>query len=303
MKKILYTVFVRNRVIDFLSSPALSMTVPPIVALYYGTLDIWGDEWQWVNEYSQVHEVIFTILATFTILVMFLKGVSQAAQGAVTKRYTELTKALIQFFNGLVKKKKDRFHGKALHLKPTADIFRKITHPKDQLEFVLDGTKTLLCNGMGIEQKNIGITIIQGNPAENKWWYMLKCDRQRQHTKAGQIMNSDSTAKYCYETGDSLFISDIRKGKQQAAFFSSDRSSAANEIGSIFCKPVRIKVDSTEFVYIFTIAVFGQHMCTPYDPDESEACERILDEVADRVELELYLHSMKEYRENGGNAA
>lgn len=272
------------------------------MGLYYGTLDIWGNEWGWVNDYSLLHEAAFTILAGFTIIVMFLKGISQAAQGAVSKRYDELTKALIQFFNGLVKKKKDRFHGKALHLKPNGDIFRKITHPKDQLEFVLDGTKTLLSNGMGIDSKNIGITIIQGTPDESKWWYMLKCDRQRQHTKAAQIMSGESTARYCYLTGDSLFIPDIRKGKQQGAFVNSDRSNAANEIGSIFCKPVRMKVDSIEFVYIFTIAIFGQHICTPYDPDESEACERILDEVADRVELELYLYSMKQYQEKGGKA-
>ena len=32
-------------------------------------------------------------------------------------------------------------------------------------------------------------------------------------------------------------------------------------------------------------------------------CEKLLDEVSDRVELELYLHSMKSFKENGENAA
>src|SRR5690625_663249 len=85
-------------------------------------------------------------------------------------------------------------------------------------------------------------------------------------------------------------------------FLESSRSKVS-EIGSIFCKPVRIQVGTIEYVYIFTIAVFGQHICTPYDEDECIACEKILDEVADRVELELYLFSIKQYRDDGGKAA
>lgn len=301
LKKGLYIFFVKNRVVELLSHPFLSITVPPIIALYYGTLDIWGDNWPWIKDYQLVHEAVFTVLAAFTVLVLFLKGIAQTAQSQVTERYSELTKALIQFFNGLVKKKKDRYHAKARELKPKTDIFKKITQAHDQLEFVLDGTKTLLINGLGIEQKNIGITIIQGNPEENRWWYAFQCDKQRQHTRPREIMNAESTAKYCFATGDSLFVPDIRKGLKEGAFMQTERSQSVNEIGSIFCKPVRIHVENVEYVYIFTIAVFGQHLCTPYDPDESIACEKILDEVGDRVELELYLHSMKQYQETGGN--
>ena len=115
-------------------------------------------------------------------------------------------------------------------------------------------------------------------------------------------MNGSSTAKYAFDTGDSVFIPDIRKGVKEGVFINSDRSNKS-EVGSIFCKPVRITVSGTEYVYIFTIAVFGQYLCTPYDEEECRACEKILDEVADRVELELYLNSIKRFRENGGKAA
>ena len=54
------------------------------------------------------------------------------------------------------------------------------------------------------------------------------------------------------------------------------------------------------YVYIFTIAVYGEFLCTPYDEEEYKACEKLLDEVADRVELELYLHSLKTYKTSGG---
>lgn len=302
LKRILYTVFVNNRVIAFLSHPVLSVVVPPIVYLYYGTLDIWGNDWDWVKEKQDLHEIIFTVLASFTIIILFIKGVSESARGNVLKKYNVLIESMMFFFNGLVKKKKDRFYNKAKLLKPNGDVFKIITQPKDQLEHVLDGTKIFLVNGFGIDSKNIGITIIQGDLSSERWWYELKCDTQKQHSKPKDLMKGKSTARYCLDTGDSLFIPDIRKGAKEGVFLASERSNKT-EIGSIFCKPVRITVNRVEYVYIFTIAVFGQNLCTPYDEEECRACEKILDEVADRVELELYLNSIKLFRENGGKAA
>ena len=302
MKKWFYVVFVNNRVINFLSSPVLSMVIPPIVMLYYGTLDIWGDDWKWIKDNKDLHEFIFTLLAAFTFLVLFIKGISEAFKGVVSKRYDLLTESLISFFNGLVKKKRDRFYQKAKSLKQREDAFKRITQPIDQLEHVLDGTKRFLVDGLKIDQKNIGITIIQGIPNENRWWYELKCDSQKQHTRARDLMNGESTAKYCFDHGDSLFIPDLRKGIKEGVFFESSRSKKTGK-GSIFCKPVRVTVSNIDYVYIFTIAVYGQYLCTPFDETECRACEKILDEVADRVELELYLHSMKQFRETGGKTA
>ncbi|NHN37208.1 hypothetical protein G8764_07900 [Pseudomaricurvus alcaniphilus] len=302
MKKFLYTVFVNNRVVKALNHHFLGIFIPPLIGLYYGTLDIWGDDWAWISEKKGLHELIFSVFATFTILVLFLKAISEAAKGEIDKQYAKLMEAMLLFFNTLVKKKRDRFFNKAKHLKPNSDVFRLITQPKDQLEHVLDGTKSFLINGLAIDPKNIGITIIQGDITTNKWWYELKCDTQKQHTKARDLMAGKSTASYCFESGDSIFIPDIRKGIKEGVFFQSDRSSKAG-VGSIFCKPVRITVNSQEYVYIFTIAVFGQNVCAPYDEEECRACEKILDEIADRVELELYLHSLKQYREKGGKAA
>jgi len=280
----------------------MSIVVPPVVALYYGTLDIWGDEWDIVKNYQSIHEVVFSVLAGLTIIILFLKGIAEQFRGSITARYHNILQAMVAYFNELVKKKRDRFFQKAQSLKPKADIFKRISEPKDQLDFSLDGTKRLLYNAFNIDQKNIAITIIQGVVANNKWWYEFKCDAQKQHTKARDIMTGNSTAKYCYETGESIFIPDIRKGIKEDAFLSSERS-IKSEIGSIYCKPVRVKVDNIDYTYIFTVVVYTQFMCTPYDEDECRACEKLLDEVSDRVELELYLHSMKVFKESGGKAA
>ncbi|EJC1078519.1 hypothetical protein Q6U62_004604 [Vibrio parahaemolyticus] len=302
LKKFFYKVFVNNRVIDTLSSTFLSTIIPPVVGLYYGTLDIWGDDWDIVKNYKEIHETIFAILATATILLLFIKGISDGCKGAVTKRYRILSDSLIFFSNDLVKKKKDRYHHAARTLTPKGDTFKNIVQPKDQLTHALDSVRKLLIEGFDINTKNIGITIIQGNPNDDRWWYMLKCNSQKQHTKPKDLMNSASTAKYCYESGDSIFIPDMRKGLKEGAFLDSDRSKKVQK-GSIFCKPVRVNVGNVDYVYIFTIAIYGQFLCIPYDEDECIACEKILDEIADRIELELYLYSMKQFKELGGKAA
>lgn len=307
MKKFLYNLFVNNRVIDFIGSPFIAIVVPPLVALYYGTLDIWGDEWDLIKNYEQTHEFIFSILSGLTVFVLFIRGLSEQLRGKVSKKYHDVLQATVLFFNELVKIKRDRFFQRAKTLKTNADVFKSITQPKDQIEYALDGTKRLLHSAFGIDPKNVSITIIQGEMvndemSDGKWWYAFKCDSQKQHTKAREIMNSASTARYCYSTGESLFISDIRKGSEESVFLQSERSKKAQE-GSIYCKPVRVNVASIEFIYIFTIVVYGQFLCTPYDNDECRACERLLDEVSDRVELELYLHSMKSFKENGGKTA
>ena len=261
--------------------------------MYYGTLDIWGENWLWIKNHQHAHELIFSILAAFTFIILFLKGVSQYFKGVVATRYNILVEGLLSFFSDLVKKKRDRFFNKAKNLTPSGNTFKAITHPKDQIEYLLDGLKNYLSSGFSIEKKNIGITIIQGEPDSDKWWYAMKCDAQRNHTKAKILMEGASTAKYCLESGDSVFISDIRKGVEDGVFLPSDRSSKS-DLGSIFCKPVRLWSQEKEYVYIFTVAIFGQHLCTPYDEEECRACEGILDEIADRVELELYLFSIKQ---------
>lgn len=284
---------------NFIGSPALGILVPPILGLYYGTLDIWGGEWDVVKNYKAIHEFVFLITASATVLILFLRAVSEALQGQVRSKYQGILQATMVFINELVKKKKDRFHKSARDVKPKTEVFKVITQPLDQLEFLIDGTRRLLRDAFGIDYKNVEITVIQGSHTEAKWWYLLQTDKQRQHTKAKTIIEGQSAANYCLRTGDSILVPDIRKGEKEGVFLPSDRSKKAGK-GSVYCKPVRVSVGHKEYVYVFTVCVYGELICTPYDDVECKACERLLDEVSERVELELCLHSIKSFKESGG---
>lgn len=300
MKKFFYWLFVNNILVNVLSLPLVSIVVPAVVALYYTALDIWGESWSIFIDYREIHEFVFALLAAFTIFVLFVRGISEQLKGNASEKYRLLLEELLLFINELVKKKRDRFHQKAKNVNRTGDVFKQITYPKDQIEYALDGTKTFLSKGFGVDRKNICLTIIAGNPDEKKWWYEFKCDQQTQHTKAKELLDNNSTAKYCYEHGESIFIADLRKGEKEGIFHQSARYNRKKS-GSIYCRPVRLMVDNIQYVYFFTIVVYGELLCVPYDLEECKATERILDEISDRIELELFLHSIKRYRETGGN--
>ena len=118
MKKLLYMVFVNNRVIDFLSSPLLSIVVPSLLGLYYGSLDIWGDDWGIIADYKAIHEVAFAVFSGLTVIILFMKGISEQVKGNVQKKYQKILESLLEFFNELVKKKRDRFYKSAKNVKP-----------------------------------------------------------------------------------------------------------------------------------------------------------------------------------------
>jgi hypothetical protein len=297
LRRALYKIFVNNIIINTLNLPVVGIIIPPMVGLYYGTLDIWGDDWKIISEHKEVHEFIFTVLSVITIFTLFIRGVSEQIKSKISIKYNELLEELILLIGDLVKKKKDRFHKKAKELKRGVDAFKLITQPKDQINQAIDGTKSFISKGFGIDRKNICITIIAGEPETDTWWYEFQCDTQWQHTKPKVIMTSNSTAKYCYNNGESIFIPDLRKGIKEGIFYESERYNRRKS-GSLYCKPVRVEIDNKSYIYIFTIVIYGELLCTPYDLDECNATEKIFDQISDRIELELYLNSMKKYRES-----
>lgn len=297
--RVFYYFFISCGVARFLSSPVLKMVVPPIVGIYYGALDIWGEDWEVINNYRDVHEIVFGILATSTIVVVIFNGISEKIKSMIDEKFVSLQKSMVEYCNGLVKLKSRTVRKRAKHLKPKGDPFKLVVLPEEQLERSIEDIQRLLVNGFSVDARNIGITVIAYNNDTRKWKYKFKNSQTRQHTSAEKIMNSKSTAQYCYNKGESLFVPDIRKGAKEEVFRESDRS-AETRVGSIFCKPVNIVVNNVKFVYIFTVAVYGEFLCTPYSAEECHACTDVLDEIADRIEMELHLLSVKSYRENGG---
>lgn len=299
MRKFWYYIFASCAFAKVLNSGFLRIIIPPVVALYYGILDIWGEDWKVIKNNIDLHETIFCFLAISTIFIVVFNAVSEKIKATIEDKVLKLQKSMSAYCNDLVKAKSKMVKNKAKHLKPKGDPFKLLINPNDQLERSIDEMQRLLENGFEVSRHKIGITIISFNKEEGKWKYLFKNNQTRQHTAAQVIMERNSTANYCHKKGESLFVSDIRKGLKEQVFYASDRSKEA-VIGSLYCRPVNILVNNISFDYIFTVAVYGEFLCTPYDANQCEACNYILDDIANRIEMELYLLSVQEYRAKGG---
>ena len=52
----------------------LSSAFAVLLGLYYGTLDIWGDDWGWIVDYKPLHSRIYSILMGLTIISVSLRA-------------------------------------------------------------------------------------------------------------------------------------------------------------------------------------------------------------------------------------
>src|SRR5690606_35569030 len=110
-------------------------------------------------------------------------------------------------------------------------------------------------------------------------------------------MSSQSLAKKAIDDGESIFVSDLKAGIGQNAFLKSKRSDSVDNVGSIYCKPVTLKIQHNTYKYVFTLVSYGTYLCSPNDQQEANEFLTLLDEIGDRVELELYLLAMKQHKE------
>ena len=200
------------------------------------------------------------------------------------------------FIKNVVHAKRTRFYDSVTRIPATKKInfFDEITHPKDQLRYIMDQVVHFM-KFYGVPRSNIEMTILGAND-NNIWKYEVELDRQKNYTDANVIMNTASLAKIALDKGESIFLSDLAEGVRQNIFAKSVRSDSVNNIGSIYCKPVTIKIQEKTYKYVFTLVSYGTYFCSPNDQNEANEFATLLDEIGDRVELELYLLAMKQHK-------
>ena len=236
-----------------LKTPWLSSAAVIFTGLYYGTLDIWGDDWKWISEYKNVHAAIYCIFIVVTILSVVIKSYFEYKDNKDEVKREILLKEFLQFIRNVVHAKRTRFYDCVTRIPITKRInfFDEITHPKDQLRYIMDQVAHFM-KFYGVPRSNIEMTVI-GASDNNEWKYEVELDRQRNYTDANLIMNSTSLAKVALDKGESIFLSDLAEGIRQNIFAKSARSDSVNNAGSIYCKPVTIKIQGKTYKYVFTL--------------------------------------------------
>ena len=199
--------------------------------------------------------------------------------------------------------KKKRFYENATRLKKQSkriNFFQEITHPKDQIQYIMNQLSEFF-DFWGVKRNQLAVTVLSSivkDESDNEnWKFLIKLDPQRRHTDPNTLMKGKSLAKKAIDSGEPMFLSDLNEGVTQDLFLQSERSQEANNVGSIYCKPVTIKIQNITYRYVFSVVSYGTYLCQPNDENEAEQMSMILDEIGDRIELELYLSAMKQHRE------
>lgn len=96
----------------------------------------------------------------------------------------------MQFIRNVVHAKRTRFYDCVTRIPITKRInfFDEITHPKDQLRYIMDQVAHFYEILWRSARSNIEMTVI-GASDNNEWKYEVELDRQRNYTDANLIMN------------------------------------------------------------------------------------------------------------------
>lgn len=294
--------------------PWLSSASVILTGLYYGTLDIWGDEWGWIKNNLDVHSFVYCFLLLITVISVLLKCFieyhnekDREKLKIIEQGREKLLKDFLSFIKNVVHQKKNRFFDKVSKIsndRQRINFFEEITHPIDQIRQIMAEAVNFL-EKYGVPRNQIEMTVVGYNKMTvvgynnkiAKWTYSVKLDRQKNYKDPEVLMSNCSLAKKSMENGESIFLSDLNEGIRQNVFYESNKSGSVQNIGSIYCKPVTLKIQNNTYKYVFTLVSYGTYLCSPNDQQEANEFLTLLDEIGDRVELELYLLAMKQHKE------
>jgi hypothetical protein len=299
IKWLIYT----NRLVAVFRSTFLQIVLPAVSAAYFLCLDVWGDKWDWIKDHQEKHELAFAFLLGASLVSMLASGIAEWYDQKSDKKYILFIERLAMLTTRLVNLKLNRFKEAAKQLKPKSDTFKQITQPKDQINLVLSEIEGLILDNFGIKEGNVCITILHKDPISEKWYYEFETHKEWNHTKAHVLMNESSAAAYSLKIGEPVFHACKKIGQRTGQYLLSDRDKRGKK-GSAFVYPATIETPEYVDTYIISIVTYTERLCDPLDSDQSEAIKRILTDICKRIDLELSLLSIKQWKfENNGRIA
>lgn len=160
-----------NRIAEFFRNKFLQVVMPGISGSYFLCLDVWGNDWEIIQKYKYLHELVFAWLISISLFILVVRGTADWYEGKSDKSYIKFLEHFSLLTSKLVTAKLDRFKDQARKLKPNGNTFKQITQPKDQINLVLGEIETLLQLNFGIKKRQVCITIMHKDPKSQSWYY------------------------------------------------------------------------------------------------------------------------------------
>lgn len=287
--------FVRRCFKSFVQSKPLALIVGPIISGYFAILDVWGSEWTIVTEHKDVHQIIFLLLLSLSLIFWVIRASLKEEVDEEASIALNTINDFILHIGVIVEKKIDRFLSKIPTLGTRDDKFSLITKPADQLEIILQEAGTFLTETFKLE--NDGVNLYVFEKKEDKWNALRNMQRWN-CTPQLYKAHFDSI-----QMGDPVFFPSKKKAVKDKLIEWSTRDvrrMGKKRIlqkydGSLYIFPMSVDVSENEKrEYFVSISTYGKRLCDVNDKQTVEVTKRFLREFCRRIEVELCLYTLKE---------
>ena len=281
-----------NLVVRILRNRFLGLVVPSVATTYYICLDIWAERWPVIKNNIEIHEAIFAILVAASLLLLTIRAFADLYEGGNRSERAIFVDRLTLLTSRLVKNKLERFKELASQLTPSGNTFSRIAQPNEQINLALSELVALLLNQFGVKESNQRITVMRLDPRDKKWHFIYDTNKSWKHTNPNELMEKQSAARLCLETGEPQFHADKKVAARNGEYCLTERDNRHGG-GSVFCYPVTVENRDYKDQYVISMITYGVVLCDVFDREYCEAIDTVLRDVCRRIELELSLESIK----------
>lgn len=279
-----------------LTSGWINSLVPFAMAAYLGYLDFFPNE-SWINEHTTLHYRIYTLGLIGVGVWQVLRSWGDSVRAKSPASSTDTLIELINSVSVIIQAKSKRFRDKLMQLGTKAP-FDAITQPLEQLEFISREAHNVFQRLCRVDKRDrFDVTVIW--LVNGSWEYAYTYQRNYlRSTEPTQLMRGGSTAKLALDSGAEQFFPSKRNAASAGQYLIGPRDEKIGGDGSVFCKPIHVKTPFGDEQFVLTFTTYGVSVCEPWDSESSQGWQLIFREFARRIELELILLSIKQYRAN-----
>ena len=296
-RRFLFVILIDNRIAKVLRLPLIFSGVPTIAGLYLTLYELFGSDWSVFRQHPVFHLWLIKITVGLVIGFALLRGAVDSWGRKRIYQYIDLLHNFIRMVGSVVAAKDRRCKENASALRGDEDIFLSITHPNDQINTILDVATECLISNFGLNADDVRFTILE--QGEDGWEYIFDTQSswQANTTTGAVLLANGSAAKACFENGEPVFYHNKHIANAKGLYLLSKRDQRKGN-GSVFCYKISGLCCGTTFNYIVSIATYNNKMLVSgYDDVEKERVATLLKEICRRVELELTLRFIRNWKQ------
>ena len=297
-KSFFFWLLISNPIVRLSRIPLVTTLVPAVTGGYLALKELYGEKWAFFTKLESTHDLITLVLISATIFVALLRGVADSWLKRHEGGYIDLLHNFIHMTTKIVSIKSTRFKDVARSITENDDVFLLITHPKDQIKAILNEAAHFIRQSFNIDSEDdLRITILTQLCGSREWDYAFDTHDNWSQTSPNNLMRGPSAARDCLDTGEPRFHPDKLLAASEGCYLLSDRDKRG-ENGSVYCYPVSIEANGYGRKGIITFTTYNTKLCGNYNKREIKRIATLLREVCRRLELELTLKSIKDWKYN-----